>query len=78
MKQKLSTFLVIISFSMIWTSCKKTYLDAPKTVDKQEFLDLVNDVRQSGCNCGGENMPSVAPIVWNDILSTVAQTHAMT
>lgn len=61
---------------MIWTSCKKTYLEAPETVDKQELLDLVNKVRENGCNCSGEDMPPVAAIVWNDTLTIVAQTHS--
>ncbi len=76
MKQKPALILIAISLIMIWTSCKKTYLDAPVNVDKQELLDLVNEVRQSGCNCGGEEMPPVNPVVWNDTLAEVAQNHS--
>ena len=48
----------------------------PKKINRQKLLELVNNYRQSGCNCGGENMPPVNPVVWNDQLEKAAQKHS--
>ena len=43
---------------------------------KQEFLDAINQTRQSGCKCGTSYMKPVAPLVWNDLLENAALAHA--
>ena len=46
------------------------------TVNKSTLLQLVNNVRQIGCTCGSTVMPPVAPVTWNDQLSTAALNHS--
>lgn len=46
------------------------------TLDKDQLLRLVNEVRTSGCNCGGEQMPAVAPVSWNSLLEKAAADHS--
>jgi uncharacterized protein YkwD len=45
-------------------------------VNKTTLLQLVNDLRQSGCTCGSTVMPAVQPIAWNDQLATAAYNHS--
>ncbi|MDB5133094.1 MAG: hypothetical protein JWR02_2843 [Mucilaginibacter sp.] len=43
---------------------------------RREFLNDINRVRESGCNCGGAYMPPVPPLIWNDNLEIAAIGHA--
>lgn len=43
---------------------------------KREFLEQINHVRQSGCNCGTTFMPPAPPLTWNDQLEVAAEKHA--
>ena len=45
-------------------------------VDKTKMLQRVNNVRQTGCNCGNTSMPAVAPVTWNDKLAKAAYDHS--
>jgi uncharacterized protein YkwD len=45
-------------------------------VDKTKMLQLVNNVRQAGCNCGNTSMPPVASVTWNDKLAKAAFDHS--
>src|SRR5688572_6315459 len=45
-------------------------------VNKATLLQLVNNIRQSGCNCGSIVMPAVPFITWNDQLATAAFNHS--
>ena len=45
-------------------------------VNKEVLLQLVNDVRKAGCNCGNVAMPSVSTITWNDLLATASYYHS--
>jgi len=40
------------------------------------MLTEVNALRTKGCTCGNLEMPSVAPLQWNDQLSDSADRHA--
>lgn len=46
-------------------SCEKDalYLEAPENPDKNELLILVNEVRNSGCNCGDDYYPPANDVV---------------
>ena len=46
------------------------------TVNETVLLQLVNNVRQTGCTCGSTVMPPVAAITWNDQLATAAFNHS--
>jgi uncharacterized protein YkwD len=45
-------------------------------VNKTLMLQLVNEVRQKGCNCSGTYYPPVNTLTWNDKLEAAALTHA--
>lgn len=76
--KQLFLILFFIFVSITWFSCNPSsnYLDAPINIDQQELLDLVNEVRQSGCNCGDEYFSPVSPVAWNDTLEKAAQIHS--
>jgi uncharacterized protein YkwD len=42
----------------------------------QRTLELVNQVRSEGCKCGTQNMPPVASLSLNTMLTTAARTHS--
>jgi uncharacterized protein YkwD len=43
---------------------------------KQSFLEHINRVRATGCNCGTTYMPPVPPLTWNNTLEKAAEGHA--
>lgn len=43
---------------------------------RNEFLYRINLTRQKGCNCGGQYMPPVPPLIWNNKLEDAADAHA--
>jgi uncharacterized protein YkwD len=49
--------------------------DEPKE-ESVVILGMVNEVREQGCKCGEEEMPPVAPLVWNKKLENAAQGHS--
>ncbi|MBN8859082.1 MAG: CAP domain-containing protein [Sphingobacteriales bacterium] len=81
-------FVIVLFFS----SCKKADMpvDQPKTTPAAEvqkpdlaynvkagtLLDMVNQVRASGCNCGSDYMPPVTALTWNDTLALAAYQHS--
>lgn len=46
------------------------------TVNKAVLLQLVNDARAKGCNCGSTYMQPVGPVAWNDKLEQAALIHS--
>jgi len=73
------TFLLVL-LSILIFSCKDEGEDeiipTPDTQRIDKLLDLVNEYRSSGCNCGDEYFPPVEPVVWNDLLEEAAQNHS--
>lgn len=53
------------------------YDTAPDTFSPQRMLNLVNEVRTSGCDCGGDWYPPVAPVSWNGQLEDAAYGHSV-
>jgi len=51
--------------------------DIVYNVSKSKILQLVNSVRQTGCNCGNTAMPAVAVVTWNDKLAKAAYDHSV-
>lgn len=41
-----------------------------------ELLDMVNEIRQSGCRCGNKKMPAVEALALDTKLTEAAQIHA--
>lgn len=87
MKKQLNLLLPAILVLFLF-SCKKDDVSNntnPNEVQKPDFaygvkaadiLDMVNEVRKSGCNCGSTTMPAVDPLVWNDQLGKAAYGHS--
>jgi uncharacterized protein YkwD len=57
-------------------SCKKEQAVKNGNIE-YSMLDSVNELRSRGCKCGQDSMPPVKKLVWNNILATAAQTHAI-
>ena len=45
-------------------------------VNKTLMVQLVNDVRKKGCQCGDTYYPPAQPIAWNDLLEKAALNHS--
>ena len=45
-------------------------------INKSLLLQLVNDARAKGCNCGTTYMPPAPPVIWNDLLEQAAYNHS--
>jgi uncharacterized protein YkwD len=73
-------FLPII-FAII-TSCTKesgpiaNNSPVPSTVNKAVLLQLVNDARKKGCNCGKTWYAPAPALTWNDQLEKAAYNHS--
>ncbi|NTS41355.1 CAP domain-containing protein [Flavisolibacter sp. BT320] len=48
----------------------------PKPVNKKQLLQLVNQVRQKGCQCGDTFYPATTPLQWNAQLEQAALMHS--
>jgi uncharacterized protein YkwD len=48
----------------------------PATVNRTLMLQLVNDVRKRGCQCGDTYYYPALPLTWNDQLETAAYSHS--
>ncbi len=46
-------------------------------VNKNNMLQLINDVRSKGCNCGSTVMPPVGKLEWNDKLAKAGYLHSV-
>jgi uncharacterized protein YkwD len=73
-------FFLPLIFAFI-TSCTKDPLpvngnSVPSTVNKTVLLQLVNDARKKGCNCGNTYYTSAGPLTWNDQLEAAAYNHS--
>jgi len=44
--------------------------------DTKEVFKLVNELRAKGCTCGGQKMPPVPALNWDDALAKAAQVHS--
>lgn len=88
MLKKLSFFLLIIAAvgcsadrndAIVAPSSDATYQSRSEMeldAFTSDMISQVNDLRAKGCNCGGDDMPAVAPLNWNGQLSVAADRHA--
>lgn len=65
-----------ILICLLFTGCKKSEITPPQN-DLNLLLQKINSLRQSGCNCGTEFMPPVAPLSSNTLLDNAATAHAI-
>lgn len=45
-------------------------------INKIVLLQVINEARKKGCQCGDTWYPSVPPLTWNDVLEKAAQRHS--
>jgi len=50
--------------------------DNNSALNETLMLQLVNEQRQQGCNCGSVYYPPVPPLTWNNLLEDAALAHA--
>ena len=48
----------------------------PTVLNKTLILQLVNDVRKKGCQCGETFYPAAGALTWNDLLEKAASGHS--
>lgn len=48
----------------------------PASINKTLLIQLVNEVRKKGCQCGGTYYPAVGAISWNSQLEQAALVHS--
>jgi|JFJP01.1.fsa_nt_gi hypothetical protein len=47
----------------------------PEYIDHGLLLQLVNDIRQQGCNCGDDYFAATTPVTWNNALEQASLAH---
>jgi len=76
-------FFLPLIFALI-TSCTKDAspgIDTSSTgstIDKTLLLQLVNDARKKGCNCGNTYYAPAPALSWNDKLEKAAYSQCVT
>lgn len=75
---KIATFLLI---SLAFIACSNNDLNVEESlvtneVERNEILDLVNEVRAKGATCGEDYYPPVEPVIWNLKLEKAALKHS--
>jgi uncharacterized protein YkwD len=82
---KILQFVLIffIAVFVFFYSCRKTDVisnkpNAPATTVHNEslMLQLINQQREQGCNCGSAYYPPTTAVSWNDVLESAAAAHA--
>jgi uncharacterized protein YkwD len=78
MKRNSSTTIIsVVSLliSICFSGCKKDETDISEN-NGGKLLELINQLRHSGCNCGADYMPPVASLLLNRELEVAAKAHA--
>ena len=71
----ITSILLILSIS----SCElsKTDDSMAEIISQKKLLDMVNDLRSKGCDCGGTIMPAVNKLEWDYQLERAATSHSI-
>ncbi len=69
-------YLLIMAFFLTISCEKNEDKSTLLTAENKAFLDLVNNLRSEGCDCGNEEMPPVPVLGWNDKLAQAALKHS--
>lgn len=76
MKFKINLLLLLTVAALAgFFSCKNDN----SITDAQEddsFIELINDLREKGCDCGGEYQEPADPLSYNDKLNQAAERHS--
>jgi uncharacterized protein YkwD len=77
---KSTMFILPLIFAFVTFCTKEPPVAAnnsvPSTVNKTVLLQLVNDARKKGCNCGNTYYVPAPALVWNDQLEKAAYNHS--
>ena len=66
-------FHIILTVFLISSAVGSGY---SQNVLQQDMLEKINNLRAKGCNCSGDFMRPVPPLVWSSTLMTSALFHA--
>ena len=79
MKTSVKYILPLLLLGILFTSCniKDESNGIPSTVDRILMLSLVNNLRQTDCDCGKNSMPATHTLEWNSRLEAAAYVHAL-
>src|SRR6476620_44791 len=78
---KSTMFFLPLIFTLI-TACSRDTVQVlnatsgSSTVNKTVLLQLVNDARKKGCNCGDTYYAPAPAVTWNDLLEKAAYNHS--
>jgi uncharacterized protein YkwD len=61
---------------LLFHGCSREVTMPEEALQSSVMLDQVNQLRQSGCQCGTVYMPPVPPLKWNTYLQAAAEAHA--
>jgi uncharacterized protein YkwD len=72
-----TSWLFLFCGIFLLNGCKEDNLiiNNPVKIDKQLVLELVNNYRQNGCQCGSDYLPPTSPVERNELLENAAQLH---
>jgi uncharacterized protein YkwD len=62
--------ILILIFSISLFACASSD-------EENLLLQLVNEARSSGCDCGGDYCPPTTPVSWDTTLELVAHDHSL-
>jgi len=71
--------LIIFSIALVFSSCELAHEDnsMAEIISKKKMLELVNNLRAEGCDCGGTYMPPVGKLEWDYQLERAATAHSI-
>ncbi len=77
MKIRYKLHFIIVIFSI--ASCEISLKDnsMAEIISQKKLLDMVNDLRTKGCDCGGTVMPPVKKLDWDYQLERAATSHSI-
>ena len=84
-KKHLLYLAAVLCLGIYFSSCTKETTTtpvqtgtgkAPATPSQQRLLDLVNNARTTGCQCGATYYPAVAAVTWHAELEDAAKLHS--
>lgn len=72
------TIIWLSALSLLTCSSSEQFKSevAENTVNQDLLLNLVNQLRVNGCQCGGTYYPAVGKVVWSSVLEEVSLGHS--
>lgn len=72
---KALTYLIFVLLTL-HSHAQKDKVLQENILDRKKMLELVNQVRKEGCQCGDKYMPPVPPLQWDDTLEKASFLHS--